>query len=269
MAQAYVKVLRVTVMLFGSVLVWACTSTATSTSDTVPGWAFLNFAWKPCDVVSPPARQEYPDRPPYGADELWSRVLLLVNEHDGYVSPERFAEVLGAHFGAIDHYREGASCRVRPRKDWYFSGAVFVYTKPFKVPGTADVDHSAWSMTWGKDAFGGRCITAARAQADLVAAGWTAPWQEWGRWERLQLEASRAAPLQPQCAPQQQSCDRGPSRLLPRYPPVRLLPPSRFIFGRPRDKDGDRRGRPPSGQLSSTGDLPDSCITGVEMDSRP
>lgn len=255
MAQAYINVLRVTVLLISTSLIWACSSTA----EPAPGGAFMNFSWKPCDVASPSAGQEHPyTGAPLGADALWSKVLLLLNEHDGYVSPKRYADVLGAQFGVIDHSNSGASCRVRPGTDWYFSGYVDINTEPFKVPGTAVVDHVAWNITWGKDAFGGRCISAARAQADLLAAGWTAPWKEWGRWEKLQA-ARNADPIH--CSPQQVCI----VEMLPR-------PPIWFSFGRPGAKDGATwalHPALPAGHLYSTGDLPDSCVTGIEMDSRP
>ena len=98
------------------------------------------------------------------------------------------------------------------------------------------------------------CVTAEHVRADLLASGWTAPWQGWGHWEEV---AEQTAKNLREHAP--------PGGNM--YPP--LLPPPKASFWRRADDEGDRRDRLPQGEVFATGDFADSCVTGIRVTPGP
>ncbi len=185
--------------------------------------------------------------PPASADAFWKKVLAFLNQNEGYATKEQFAETFGIHFGYVDpehtvltHQLAVTTFRARSGLDWYFDAWFEEFTEAWNSPGDpASGAHIAWSISWREDSFGdpmrGQCITAARAERDLVASGWETPWPQW------------SLPIQAEV----------PSDM-PSPPPMGNL-------RRERDRGTKPWGELPFGRVFPADAGPDSCVTGISM----
>jgi len=192
-------------------------------------------------------------------EEFWSKVLALLNEHNGFVTKERLEDALGFQFHATSFEPDATVYLVRAGKDGYFDANLVVYNDSYRASSAAENGaHRSWYLGWQSTSFGdpakGECLTAARARADLIASGWTSPWERWGITEEPALTAAPSDRFR-----------------LPREgenpgPPV--LPRSLNFF-RQSDADSGHRDRLPRGELFGSGDLADSCVTGIAVTAAP
>ena len=97
-------------------------------------------------------------------------------------------------------------------------------------------------------------VTAEHVRADLLASGWTSPWQGWGHWEEVAEQTAKN--LREHAPP-------GGNMYRP------LMPPPKASFWRRADDEGDRRDRLPQGEGFATGDFADSCVTGIRVTACP
>jgi hypothetical protein len=192
--------------------------------------------------------KDYSVPPPFDVDELWRKIGVLLNEHQGSVTKERFEDLFNVRFAPPERDSDATIYRLRQGVDWYFNARLTVYNERFNSAGMgAEINgaHIEWYVSW-LDAFThssrGACIRANHARETLMASGWTSPWLRWGIWEEIR----------------QRPADPGVNPLYP--PPV--LPGVASFFRQP-DEDSGHRDRLPRGQLDTTGDLPDSCVTGI------
>ena len=210
---------------------------------------------------------DFHSKPPFGPQEFWSKLLGLVNEHNGYVMKQSFEQAFGVRFGVPERVKDGEAqiyhYKLHAGAEWYFDVRVSEYDGNYRGSMDASMNgrHSELSVVWKIDSFGsaahGECVTAREVRDSLVATGWTSPWESWGKWEKL--AAADAAAL------------RGST---PYSPPVAIQP--RSVFYHQADQDAADRdqlprleGHIPQGDVYTTGDQPDSCITGLRVVGRP
>jgi hypothetical protein len=191
----------------------------------------------------------------FNATDLWGRVVSLLNERNGTVTKEHLEKALGVQLHTAVTDPDATVYRLFETKVVPFTVTLIVYNEQFRSRAPAENGpHINWSVDWpapsGGDNDKTNCITAARARADLLGSGWSSPWSSWG-----------AAESHP--PPQSSSFHIGePGDLGNPGPPV--LAPF-FNFFRQSDEATGHRDRLPRGRLFSTGDLADSCVTGITM----
>lgn len=189
-------------------------------------------------------------RPPYTAAEFWKKVLVLINSSRGYVAKDRFEEVFGVRLGPVTTTKDGTTYRLYRASTWYFDARLSYFADSFKMPldPARNGSHSELYISWKNGSFsdsdGQDCVTDELVRTGLTATGWTSPWQKWGLWEEIEA-AARQHPADPGL----------PS------------PVSGFI--RQTDEDAGNRDFLPRGRLDTTGDHPDSCVTGIDILGRP
>jgi hypothetical protein len=197
----------------------------------------------------------YAEQPPFTGVELWSKILALLNERDGSVRKERFEQVFGVQFRIYYQDKDSTMYELKAGKDWYFDGGInFTYNNQNKFLGPLG-GHSEMVINWGPKIRGDvkqACVTAERVRDDLIANGWTSPWQGWGHWEEV---AEQTAKNLQEHAP--------PGGYM--YPP--LMPPPIASFWRRGADDSDQRDRLPQGEVFTTGDFAESCVTGIRMNA--
>jgi hypothetical protein len=193
----------------------------------------------------------YAVQPPFRSDELWSKVLRLLNERSGAITKERLENVFGVRFTSVRRESDATTYLLKAGKDWYFDARVTIYNDKFKFAAPLNGAHSQWFIGWGT-VFGGdskhACITAEHARADLLASGWTSPWKSWGFWEKFREQTAKD--LQEHAPPGGWV-----------YPP--MMPEPRAGFFRRGEDDSGYRDRLPQGEVFGTGDFADSCVTGI------
>jgi hypothetical protein len=211
-------------------------------------------------AASSPAIENYSMKPPFTAEEFWTKVLALIGEQNGYVTKERFESVFKVQFGSAGHESHSITYTLHQGHDWYFDARISDFDKTYTTPINAVENgaHSELVIVWAKDSFGdpdrGECVTANLVRTSLVAGGWTSPWAKWGAWEEMAALTAEAAGRRP-------SADRW-------YPPEPLPPPiSSFL--RQADADAGHRDGLPRGRVDTTGDFPNSCVTGIYLESKP
>jgi hypothetical protein len=194
---------------------------------------------------------DYSQPPPFGATQLWIKVLRLLNEHDGQVSKERLEAVLGVRVGAVEREALATTYRIRKGVDWYLNARLTIFEKGFDVSRAPELarGYSEWTVEFPADksvgpAQGG-CLRADRVRSDLLASGWTSPWLRWG----IAEERSGVAP--------------GGER----SPPEAVPPLSNFF--RQANVASGHRDELPNGQVFSDGDRADSCVTGFSVRAPP
>jgi hypothetical protein len=199
----------------------------------------------------------YLQRPPYTAAEFWKKVLLLINSSRGYVAKDRFEEVFGVRLGPVTTTKDGTTTyRLYRARTWYFDARLSYVVNSFKMPlhPAQNGSHSELYISWENgsfsDADGQDCVTDELVRTGLMATGWTSPWQKWGLWEEIEAAASRQRPADPGSPPE-------------------ALPPPVSGFIRQTDEDAGHRDFLPRGRLDTTGDHPDSCVTGIDILGRP
>ena len=213
-----------------------------------------------CLAASAPLNAEedktYATPPPFTAEAFWQKVFALLNEHDGYVTRERFEKTFGVRLTPVPSQDPNTiSYALRAGDDWYFTTRLTLFSDAYtdRIEPYTNGAHSHWSLYWSEEAFGDprrqQCLTVARVQADLLSAGWVSPWQ-----------------LVPQ--PPLRSLAR-PAHKGSLTPVLEELPPPSHNFGRRSDLHTDRWGHLPFGQFSSTGESPDTCVTGFYIRARP
>ena len=192
------------------------------------------------------------------AEAFWGRILALLNERDGSITKEQLEQALGARFGTPDHGVDATRYELRADESSFFDAHYIAYNDKYVSPVGAESNgaHTAWYVGWKPDAFrssgSNQCITANQVRMTLLANGWSSPWKSWGN-------VSDAA---------RQPRDGELSGRGPRHPDLAPPPPSRNFF-RQSDEASGHRDRLPRGRLFSTGDLPESCVTGVEIVAKP
>lgn len=180
----------------------------------------------------------------------------MLNEREGYVTRERFEKTFGVRLQPVQFHEPNMTpYQLRSGIDWYFSKHLTTFSDAFTdliEPYTNGV-HSDWGLFWNADTFGDskkqECLTVARVQADLLSSGWTSPWA----WK-------------PQGALVSHACRARTGCLIQVISPI--VPPS-HNFGRQSDLHTDLWGHLPFGRFSSTGESPDSCVTGFYVRARP
>ena len=208
-----------------------------------------------CVALSEPAYGADPHSPDTAAD-FWGKVLVLLNDHLGYVTRERFEEVFGVHFGPPVTTQDSTTYRLVQGHGRYFDARLSTYVSGYTMPGDPALNgvHSELYIGWKVDSFadsdGHTCISGERVRTSLMASGWTSPWTRWGIWEETAAAAARQPPNKSNYAP-------GP------------LPTPVASFLRQADEDAGRRDVLPRGRLDTTGDHPDSCITGIYITGKP
>lgn len=196
----------------------------------------------------------YPETSPYTAADLWEKVLVLLNDHQGYVTKERFEKVFGVHLGQPFTTKDSTTYRLVQGHSWYFDVRVSNYPDGYKTPIDPALNgaHSELYIGWKADSFsdGHICITGERVRTSLMASGWTSPWIKWGIWEETASAAASQPPVHSSYAPEP-------------------LPTPIAGFIRQTDADAGNRDALPRGQVETTGDHPDSCITGIYVVGKP
>ena len=233
-----------------------------SDARTLPWTPYLMSILTVAMLGTAAAVDQQPDfqgRPPLTAEELWTKVLALLNEHDGSVTKERFEQVFDVRFGPPRREEDGTTYLAHAGREWYFNAYVTIFNDQYKsVTGPeANGAHSGWYISWQPGTFGVTCLSAKRVRETLVASGWSSPWQSWGAWEKLRW----SAPF-----PERRRGLGDPPALVPQ-PPLGP-PPPRANFSR----NGAEGGHPnalPRGVVDSTGDQPDSCVTGILVEAKP
>jgi hypothetical protein len=182
-------------------------------------------------------------KPPFSATDLWSRLLALLNESNGSVTKERLENGIGITLHQVAFQPDAIVYGARARRDGYLTAHLVVYNEQHRSPNPVRRGaHVQWYVGWDADDFGdparGECLTAARASTDLLASGWTSPWPKPGTDE---------------------------ARLVSPSPPIE----PHYMFGRQSDERDGHSGRLPRGQLFSSGDSTDSCITGILLVATP
>lgn len=178
-----------------------CSTSACSDEEIAPGAG--DIASSPGTSASVQSRSQAPseetpqersDRPPTTAEDLWMRILVLINEHDGYVTKDRVEEVLRIRFmyttGHKD-YEHYVVYRLNVEHQGYFNTTVGDYTDQYKALGESELSgaQSSWSVGWPADGPSdhsqSECITAGRARSDLSNKGWVTS-SNWGSYEAEQ-----------------------------------------------------------------------------------
>jgi hypothetical protein len=199
-------------------------------------------------------------------ESLWMQALTLLNEHDGYLTKQRFEEKLGVHLQLQAGEREPTTYSLQERPDSPLVARISTYSERFKSALDPQLSgaHVEWFISWGKGSAWpteaprrprqGPCLKASQVRSDLLASGWTSPWWKWGAWEEQLEQAAAQARLNkdPQTVP---------------HPPE-LVPPI-YNFLRQVNESTVDRDRLPRGQIFSEGDLADSCVTGILVRARP
>jgi hypothetical protein len=199
-------------------------------------------------IANGSGRQDYSTKPPFGADELWRKIEVLLNKQHGSITKEQFQSVFGVDFGSPQSASDATTYLLHAGYDWYFDARLTLYNDKFRFEGPENGAHSQWMITWRPDPFWSAkesCLRADRVRASLLAAGWSSPWARWGLWEEP---------------------PKGPQYTGP-YPPI--TPEQRALFHLQTDEDAGRWDRLPQGRIFSSGDLPDSCVTGILVTARP
>jgi hypothetical protein len=211
-----------------------------------------------CVALSEPAAgaDPYSQHSPDTAADFWGKVLVLLNDHLGYVTRERFEEVFGVHFGPPVTTKDNTTYRLVQGHSGYFDARLSRYVSGYTMPGDPALDgvHSELYIGWKTDSFAGpdghACISGELVRTSLMASGWTSPWVKWGIWEETAAAARQQPPIKSA------------------YAPVPLPQPVAG-FVRQAGEDAVKRGDLPRGRLDTTGDHPDSCITGIYIVGKP
>jgi hypothetical protein len=192
-------------------------------------------------------------RAPASRDELWARVVRLLNESGGAVTKARVEAVLGVRLTLVSRDREATIYGLKSGESGPFDARVTVWSDRFTLGLPSNRAHSEWALHWDT-AWGGdvqhACVTAERVRADLLATGWTSPWRSWGFWEERRRQI--AQDLQAHAPPGGYV-----------YPP--MMPEPRAAFWRGGDDNVGHRDRLPEGVVFGTGDFSDSCITAIRV----
>lgn len=163
----------------------------------------------PAEGVNVHEQSPYSKRSPFNADEFLSSVASLINEHDGYVSKERFEQHFDIRFAHFRTDPDGStSYWLVNRKDWYFYAEVSTSPHSHSAPpGSLDsvTPDSRFSIGWDRDAFGdptkGECITVAHVRELFTRTGWVVP-EGWGDHDNYKKSVDpRCAQTDSPCAP--------------------------------------------------------------------
>jgi hypothetical protein len=99
---------------------------------------------------------------PFSSDELWTKVLRLLNERNGAVTRERFEDLFGVGFTVANRESDATTYLLEAGKAGYFDARVTIYNDRFKFAAPLNGAHSEWFIDWGT-VFGGdakpACIT--------------------------------------------------------------------------------------------------------------
>jgi len=195
---------------------------------------------------------DYAHQPPFSRTDLWDNVLRLLNERDGAVTKERFEQVFGIQFVAVRRESDATTYLLEAGKDWYFGAHLTIYNDKFKFAAPLNGAHSDWGIDWSRtfdSKAEPKCLTADQVRADLLASGWTSPWQSWGFEERYREETAKT--LRERAPPGGYT-----------YPPS--VPPEPFgaQFSRYVEDPGVHL---PEGLIFAAGDFADSCVTGINV----
>jgi len=132
--------------------------------------------------ATPPSGYTIP--PPFTADEFWEKILLLMREHDGYITKERFEDVFGVQLKQTKSYEDGSAMySLKKGTDWYFDAGLWMTGEKFKKPGgKMGGVSSSLRIDWDFDTFGevnvGPCIRTDTARKDILSSGWRQGIQE-------------------------------------------------------------------------------------------
>jgi hypothetical protein len=180
----------------------------------------------------------------------------MLNEREGYVSKEQFEKTFGVRLRPVQFHEPNMTpYQLHPGIDWYFTTYLTIFSEAFtdRTELEANGVHSLWGLFWSADSFGDpnkqECLTVARVQTDLLRSGWTSPWG----FKPPEAQVSRACPAGTECLIRVSS----------------PAPPPFHNFGRESDLHTERWGHLPFGQFLSTGDSPDSCVTGFYVRAQP
>jgi hypothetical protein len=205
------------------------------------------------------ANERYDRKPPFQAQDFWTKVLALLNARDGSGAKERIESVFGVRFRDVSVQSDETVYRLHAREDWYFAANVVIYNAQFRALTPAENGaHIQWYIGWRPDSFGdplqGQCLTAARIRPDLVGSGWTDPWRAW---DTVGQRSPTPAHADPFTVPVFQE-NPGPPKL-----------PPNFNFFRAADTGPGARDRLPRGELYMTGESADSCLIGIALTAAP
>lgn len=181
------------------------------------------------------------------ADDLWQRVLRALNENHASITKERLEKILGVKLVVRRLESDGTTYLTDETHGGDLEARLTVYNAKFKsVAGPAlNGAHLNWYVGWERGKLNGKCITAERVRTSLLASGWTSPWSDWGVWERPWV-----TPNDP---------------FYRTYPPIKPAPIA--SFHRKEADTAEQHDSLPRGEVLSTGDMPDSCVTGILIDA--
>jgi hypothetical protein len=209
------------------------------------------FAMQPLAISADAASaggQDDPTRAPFGADEFWRKIEVLLNKQRGSITKELFQSVFAVEFEPARTASDATTYLLHAGANWYFDARLTVYNDKFRFQGAENGAHSQWTITWRPESFGAEkesCLRADRVRASLLATGWSSPWGRWGQWEEPAKGVQSTGP----------------------YPP--LAPEPRAQLRLQTDEAAGNRDRLPQGRVFATGDLADSCVTGILVTARP
>src|SRR5689334_4170478 len=88
------------------------------------------------------------------AELFWQKALALLNEHNGYVTPERFEKVFGERLEPVQfHDPNMTPYTLQTPVDGYFRTRLTVFSDVYtdRIEPYTNGVHSAWGMQWGAD----------------------------------------------------------------------------------------------------------------------
>src|SRR5438105_10025800 len=110
-----------------------------SDARTLPWTPYLMSILTVAMLGTAAAVDQQPDfqgKPRLTAEELWTKVLALLNERDGSVTKERFEDVFGVRLGPAIQERDARVYLLNAGKNWYFNARVTIYQEvSHAVPG--------------------------------------------------------------------------------------------------------------------------------------
>jgi len=161
------------------------------------------------DILAQPAGSPTPEKPkiyqekiPLGADEFLGRLVRLVDQRDGYVTPQSFEAIFGIPFAHHRTERDGTMVHwLVAGTDWYFDAGITETAPSFRMPGDPDFSGqiSDFSIVWKTSVFpdlaANECITAGRFRKAFAGTRWQMP-ETWGKVPTAAVKRPIGAPLE-------------------------------------------------------------------------
>lgn len=130
-------------------------------------------------TLSTPRKYQLP--PPFTAQEFWAKVVQLLKDAEGHVTPEQFEKKFDVKMFKRE-YEQGTQYGVVAGAGWYFN-AILIFEDAAKFkgqPGFSGI-RSSLVIEWPQDAFDGAskgsytqsCVRGSDAIKALVNSGWT------------------------------------------------------------------------------------------------